>query len=95
MLGFAPPSPLPDRPVFSASFKSPDRWSHEAILRRTVEGDTARLSPWPIVRLGNVIADLEIGWNPKCHNRPAESDEWEILKLGAVSFLERERLPAA
>ena len=85
-LGFGPPAPLPERPVFIASFKDLDRWSHEGILRRIAEGDTAHTSPYPIVRLRDVIADLENGWSPKCHNRPADPDEWGVLKLGAVSF---------
>ena len=85
-LGFAPPEPLPDRPVFIASFRDLDRWSHEATLRRSIEGDTARPSRYPVVQLGDVIADLENGWSPKCHNRPAEPDKWGVLKLGAVSF---------
>ena len=57
-LGFALPPPLPDRPVFVASFKDLDRWSHEGILRRTIEGDTSRTSPYPTVQLRDVIADL-------------------------------------
>ena len=85
-LGFDPPAPLPERPIFIASFKDLDRWSHEGILRRIAEGDTAHTSPYPIVRLRDVIADLENGWSPKCHDRPAEPDEWGVLKLGAVSF---------
>lgn len=32
-LGVAPPSPLPDRPVFVARFKDVERWSHDGILR--------------------------------------------------------------
>ena len=35
-LGFGPPAPLPERPVFIASFKHLDRWSHEGILRATL-----------------------------------------------------------
>lgn len=85
-LGFPPPTPLPDRPVFVASFREIDRWSHEGILRRIVEGETTHTSPWPMVTLGDVIADLENGWSPKCLSRPAEPDEWGVLKLGAVSF---------
>ena len=85
-LGFGPPAPLPERPIFIASFKDLDRWSHEGILRRIAEGDTAHTSPYPIVRLRDVIADLENGWSPKCHDRPAEPGEWGVLKLGAVSF---------
>ena len=85
-LGFTPPPPLPDRPVFIASFKDLDRWSHEGVLRRTVEGDATPTSPHPTVQLRDVIADLENGWSPKCHAQPAEDGEWGVLKLGAVSF---------
>ena len=85
-LGFGPSEPLPERPVFIASFKDLDRWSHEGILRRIVEGGTVHTSPYPTVQLRDVIADLENGWSPKCYDRPAEPDEWGVLKLGAVSF---------
>lgn len=85
-LGFAPPTPLPDRPVFVANFKDIERWSHDGILRRLVDGDTNHASPWPMVKLGDVIADLENGWSPNCLSRPAEPGEWGVLKLGAVSF---------
>ena len=84
-LGFGPPEPLPERPVFIASFKDLDRWSHEGILRRIVDGNTAHTSPYPIVQLRDVIADLENGWSPRCINRPAEPDEWGVLKVSAAS----------
>ena len=85
-LGFVSVAPPPDRPIVVASFKDLGRWSHEAILHQTVEGDADHKSPYPIVQLGDVIADLKNGWSPKCRNRPAEHDEWGVLKLGAVSF---------
>ena len=85
-LGFAPPASVPDRPAFVAPFKDLDRWSHEAILRRIVEGDTAGTPSFPTVHLGDVIADLENGWSPRCRDEPAEPEEWGVLKLGAVSF---------
>lgn len=85
-LGYAPSKPLPDRPVFIANFKHIDRWSHEGILRAIVDGASGNASALPMVELGNVIADLENGWSPKCLSRPAESHEWGVLKLGAVSF---------
>ena len=84
-LGLKPPWPLPDRPVFAAFFKDLDRWSHEAILRRTAADDTARKSPYPIVQLGDLIADLAVGWSPRCLSRPANNDEWGVLKLSAVT----------
>jgi type I restriction enzyme S subunit len=83
-LGFAPPLPLPDKPIFVASFKDLDRWSHEGVLRRMTGGATGT-SAWPVVRLGDVIADLENGWSPKCLDRPAEPGEWGVLKVSAAS----------
>jgi type I restriction enzyme S subunit len=92
-LGVAAPPPLPDRPVFIAQFKDLERWSHEGILDRSVmfnsgESDEHYLQ----VALGDVIADLENGWSPKCLNRPAKAKEWGVLKLGAVSFGEYDEL---
>ncbi|HZK92098.1 MAG TPA: hypothetical protein VFC56_18300 [Stellaceae bacterium] len=84
-LGYAPPVPAPDRPGFVASFKDFDRWSHEGVLRRITGAATAATN-WPMVELRQAITDLENGWSPKCLDRPAEADEWGVLKLGAVSF---------
>ena len=84
-LGLNRPSWLPERPVFAASYKDLDRWSHEAILRRTLQEQGVGKSPYPIVRLGDVIAGLENGWSPKCLNRPAKDDEWGVLKVSAAS----------
>ena len=84
-LGFTPPPPLPDRPVFIASFKDLDRWSHEGVLRRTVEGATVNSLLYPAVQLRDVIADLVVGWSPRCLDRPAEKNEWGVLKLSAVT----------
>ena len=84
-LGFAPPTPLPDRPVFVANFKDLDRWSHEGILRRIVNGGSSHVSPWPMVRLADVIADLENGWSPGCLDRPAKPGELGVLKVSAAS----------
>ena len=41
---------------------------------------------YPVVALGDVIADLANGWSPKCLDRPVQGEEWGVLKLGAVSF---------
>lgn len=84
-LGVAPPSPLQARPVFVARFKDVERWSHESILRQSVSGLEQQHS-WPLSRLGDLVADLENGWSPKCHDHPANEGRWGVLKLGAVSF---------
>jgi type I restriction enzyme S subunit len=83
-LGFGPPVPLPDRPVFVASFKDLDRWSHESVLRRVTGGATATTT-WPVVRLGEVVDDIAVGWSPKCLERPAKAGEWGVLKLSAIT----------
>ena len=75
-LGFTPSIPLPNRPMFVANFKDIDRWSHEGILRGIVDGGTTHASPWPMVKMGDVIADLENGWSPNCLGRMAEPEEW-------------------
>lgn len=97
-LSVAPPPPLPDRPVFVARFKDVERWSHESILRSSVSGPDQQHS-WPLTRLGDLVADLENGWSPKCHDHPAREGKWGVLKLGAVSFgtfnaVENKELPA-
>jgi type I restriction enzyme, S subunit len=97
-LGMASPPPLPDRPVFVARFKNVERWSHESILRSSISGPEHQHS-WPIARLGNLVADLENGWSPKCHDYPAREGKWGVVKLGAVSFgtfdaSENKELPA-
>lgn len=83
-LGFAPPVPLPDRPIFVASFKDLDRWSHDAVLRR-VNGSVAATTTWPSVRLGEVVGDIAVGWSPKCLERAAAIGEWGVLKLSAIT----------
>ncbi|PTR12362.1 type I restriction enzyme S subunit [Novosphingobium sp. GV055] len=83
-LGIVAPPPLPDRPVFVARFSDLGRWSHEAVLRH-VTGTEPPPSPYPIVALEDVIADLENGWSPQCLTRPADGEEWGVLKVSAVS----------
>ncbi|WP_230164891.1 hypothetical protein [Roseomonas sp. CECT 9278] len=82
-LGYGPPPALPDRRVFVAHFKDLDRWSHEAILRRSVDG--AATVAHPLVKLGDVVRDLANGWSPRCHEHPASPAEWGVLKVSAVS----------
>ena len=41
---------------------------------------------WPQFPLGDVVVDISSGKSPVCEGRPAEPDEWGILKLGAVTY---------
>lgn len=85
-LGVTSPPLLPDRPVFIARFKELERWSHDGILRAAGQRNTVAATTWTAARLGDVIADLENGWSPKCHGHPARDGKWGVLKVGAVSF---------
>ena len=67
-LGFEPPKPLPDPPVFVASFKDLDRWSHEGILRADLHlGE--KESKFPIVELGT-MGKVSYGLQKSPANRP-------------------------
>ncbi len=67
-LGFDPPKPLPDRPVFIASFKDLDRWSHEGILRK-LHPDTRRRGKFPSALL-STVAEVVYGIQKHPGNRP-------------------------
>ena len=67
-LGFDPPKPLPDRPVFIASFKDLDRWSHEGILRAALHLEEKALK-FPSVELGTV-GKVSYGLQKSPANRP-------------------------
>jgi type I restriction enzyme S subunit len=73
-LGFAPPAPLPDRPIFVASFKNLDRWSHEGVLRVVLElADPVPTFPvFPLGSVGKVSYCLQKfpGNRPGLHPRP-------------------------
>lgn len=72
--------------VFGVRWKDlQPRWGVE-VNQQAAELLDAASGKYPAVQLGDVIADLENGWSPKCHDRPANADEWGVLKMGAVSF---------
>jgi type I restriction enzyme S subunit len=52
-----------------------------ALLREVFEG-----TEWPIVELGKGVFDLEAGTSVVAAGRPAEDDEWGVLKVSAVSW---------
>jgi type I restriction enzyme S subunit len=67
--------------LYFSRFATLERWG-DLFLGATDEETSSKYS---LVRLGEVIADLQNGWSPKCHDRPANDDEWGVLKLGAVT----------
>ncbi len=37
---------------------------------------------WRVLPLRYLITNIEQGWSPQCENRPAEDNEWGVLKVG-------------
>ena len=40
---------------------------------------------WKVCHLRRVLQGIEQGWSPECMNRPAEGQEWGVLKSGCVN----------
>ena len=58
----------------------------EALIRsarRSLFGETSHANWVPLSRF---VAEIENGKSPQCESRPATSEEWAVLKVGAVSF---------
>lgn len=48
-------------------------------------GDSAKNPKgWAMATLGDVLASIDSGRSPRCHDRPKEHDEWGVLRLSAV-----------
>ena len=45
---------------------------------------TANTRNWRRNTFGDLLDRIDGGWSPTCHDRPAQPDEWGVLKLGAV-----------
>jgi type I restriction enzyme S subunit len=85
LLGLPPMKSAHSKRAFVTSWSDIDRWGVKLSRELSCQPDLTK-SPYPIVSLSDVIADLQNGWSPKCLTRPAESEEWGVLKVGAVSF---------
>lgn len=62
-----------------------DRWGVE-VNKELLTLSELKKGKYEVVCLGDLIQNLENGWSPQCLDRPAEIDEWGVLKMGAVSF---------
>lgn len=59
----------------------------------TVFGDpVSNPKRWPTARMSDVLDRIESGTSPVCLDRQAGSDEWGVLKLGAVTWCEFDQL---
>lgn len=83
-LGLVAPGESRQRKVFALRWNELSRWG--VGVNQPTSGLDVMDSHYPVQPLGELIADLENGWSPKCLDRPAEADEWGVLKVGAVSF---------
>jgi type I restriction enzyme S subunit len=54
-----------------------------ASARRSLFGEIP-CADW--IPLSRFVADIENGRSPQCESRPANDDEWGVLKVGAISF---------
>ena len=41
---------------------------------------------WEVTRIKYYIKTLEQGWSPQCDSRPAEDEEYGVLKVGCVNY---------
>jgi type I restriction enzyme S subunit len=83
-LGLREPGAATARKAFALDFARLERWG-VAQLRESLTAPDVATGKYPVAKLGEVIADLENGWSPKCFPRPATADEWGVLKLGAIT----------
>ena len=84
-LGLPPLLSPHSRKSFLTYWRDIDRWGVTLNRELSCQPDLTK-SPYPIVSMADVISDLQNGWSPKCLKRPAEAEEWGVLKVGAVSF---------
>lgn len=40
---------------------------------------------WSVCSIRRIVTAIEQGWSPECFSRPAEIDEWGVLKAGCVN----------
>ena len=40
---------------------------------------------WDVCSIRRIVTAIEQGWSPECYSRPAEGEEWGVLKAGCVN----------
>ena len=40
---------------------------------------------WEVCKIRRAVSAIEQGWSPECYSRPAEDNEWGVLKAGCVN----------
>lgn len=70
---------------FALRWSEVERWGVNQAKRLNDAPDPSA-GHYPVIRLGEIVADLQNGWSPKCFARPVTGDEWGVLKPGSVSY---------
>jgi type I restriction enzyme S subunit len=56
-----------------------------ALFHEMFGDPTVSKRKWRRKSFANLLVGIDSGWSPTCHDRPAQPDEWGVLKLGAVT----------
>jgi type I restriction enzyme S subunit len=56
-----------------------------ALFHEMFGDPAANTRRWKRHTLIELLSGIDSGWSPTCHDRPAQPDEWGVLKLGAVT----------
>jgi type I restriction enzyme S subunit len=56
-----------------------------ALFHEMFGDPTANAQNWRRNILGDLLDQIDGGWSPTCQDRPAQTGEWGVLKLGAVT----------
>lgn len=54
-------------------------------LSRLSETSEKLMKEYGKIRLRHLLTKMEQGWSPQCEERPAEDDEWGVIKAGCVN----------
>jgi len=56
-----------------------------ALFHEMFGDPAANTRNWNRETFADLLDRIDSGWSPTCHDRPAQPDEWGVLKLGAVT----------
>jgi type I restriction enzyme S subunit len=65
--------------AFALRWTEVERWGVDQ-ARRLSQAQDPKAGKFPVVKLRDVIANLQNGWSPQCFDRPAVDNEWGVLK---------------
>ena len=60
----------------------------QAIFHDMFGDPSQNVASWDVAVLGDLLTGIDSGKSPVCLDRPADPDEWGVLKAGAVTYCE-------